>query len=222
MQDSNTTMDDKQYMRLTQIVKKFMDFFWYLSILSLSAWSVAILVIGLNIPDAASERHTDITFPIAFKVHTSSEPISLSDEAAISEIMHGQGEVKLNNTQSHKAWYVSNFIIVVMGLVSLVGIWLGRKILTNLALKQPFHDENPGLIRNLGLVFIIWNILNPFAVYLGGMVIISDVGQLAADVELSPAFSINMLGLFTGVTILVIAQVIKEAARIQYEQSLTI
>lgn len=222
MQDSSTTMDDKQYMRLTHIVKKLMDFFWYLSILSLTAWSIAILVIGINIPDVASERHTDITFPIAFKVLPSLEPMLLSDATAVSEIMQGQGEVKLNNTQSHIAWYISNFIIVVMGLVSLIGIWLGRKIITNLALKQPFHEENPKHIRNLGLVFIFWNLLNPFAIYLGGLVIISDVGTLSNNLELSPAFSINMLGLFTGLTILVIAQVIKEAARIQHEQSLTI
>lgn len=222
MTDSSTTMDDKQDMRLTHIVKKLMDIFWYLSIISIVAWSVAIFVIGLNIPDAASERHTDITFPLTLEVFSQAGTDLLGESEVANEVINGQGLLKLNNTQSHTAWYVSNLIIVGMGIVSLAGIWFGRKIVTNLASKQPFHEENPKLIHSLGLVFIFWNILNPIATYLGGMLIINDVGMLASNLEISPAFNINFLGIFTGVTILVIAQVIKEAARIQHEQSLTI
>lgn len=222
-QPQNTPSGSKQgSFRLTTLVKRLIDFFWFLSIGTTLIWAIAVVIIGVNIPDNPDDRHTDINFLLDFRVF--SEPVAgtQDDLGKVSELIQGQSELKLNNTQSHSAWYIANSITLGMGLLGIVGLFYLRKIFQNLNKGEPFAHSNYHNIQKLGLVFIVWNLVFPVITYLGGLSILKDVGQHSDFIQLSPAIVININGLFAGAAIIVLAQIIKEAATIKEEQSLTI
>lgn len=222
-QSSNTpTASGENTFRLTAVVKRLVDFFWFFSIGVTLIWTVAVIIIGFNIPENPSDRHTDINFLFDFRVF--SEPVvgTKDNLSNISEVIQGQSELKLNNTQSHSAWYIANTITIGMGVLSIIGLFYLRKIFQNLNDGEPFAHSNHHYIQKLGIVFIVWNIIFPLITYLGGLSILDDVGHHSDYIQLSPAIAINLNGLFAGVAIIVLAQIIKEAATINDDQSLTI
>ncbi|WP_144394984.1 DUF2975 domain-containing protein [Pleionea sediminis] len=225
MQDSPTsessTLNEQSYLRLTNIVTKFINFIWYFTICSLIFWCIFMVLNGLSIPEAPQDRHTDITFLLNFKVYP--EPITSAENLGnMSELIKGEADIKLSNTQSYSAWFISNGIMMIMGVIGLFGLMYIRKLFINLNDKRPFADENANCIRKFGIVVVVWNIVYPILVYLGGMAILSDIGEHSEYIHLTPAVSTNLYGLFMGLSIIVLAQVIKEAAILQKEQSLTI
>ena len=108
------------------------------------------------------------------------------------------------------------------GLFSLFGFVYLRKLFANLAAGKVFNKDNPVYIQKVAYVFIGWNLISPVLVYLGGMAILNDIGQHASSIQLVPMFTLGIGGIFTGLAFLVLAGVMKEAAIMYQEQSLTI
>jgi hypothetical protein len=208
--------------KLTLVVKKIIDVFWYLSIAVLIIWPISVLIIGLNIPDEPQNRHTDINFYLSFKVYPDEIGQITDKHSKLSEAIQGSGKIKLNNTKSHLAWYVSNAVDEIMGIISLFGFFYMRKLFANLAEGKVFNKDNPIYIQKVAYVFIGWNLISPILVYLAGLVILNDIGQHANSVQLMPMIDLGIGGIFTGLAFLVLAGVMKEAAVIYQEQSLTI
>ena len=221
-QPATNGMTRRNSHRLTILVKRFVDVLWYLGIGSLIIWPIAVLVIGLNIPSNIDERHTDINFPFSFKVYPQQLVEGSDQEGYPAELIQGQSEIKLNNTKSLRAWYLAGVISEVMGLIGLVALFYVRKIFANLTAKQAFNIENASFIEKVGYVFIVWNLLFSILTYLGGLAILSDVGEHSRSIHLAPAINIDLIGVFTGLAIIVLAGVIKEASILHEEQSLTI
>ena len=51
---------------------------------------------------------------------------------------------------------------------------------------------------------------------------LNDIGFNVQGIQLHPAFEINIAGVFAGFAIIVLSGVLREAARIHHEQSLTV
>jgi hypothetical protein len=208
--------------KLTMLVKHIIDVLWYLTIAVLIIWPIGVMIIGLNIPDDPQDRHTDINFYLSFKVYPEELGKVTESHSKLSETIQGNGKIKLNNTKSHLAWYLSNAVDEIMGIISLFGFVYMRKLFANLAEGKVFDKDNPVYIQKVAYVFIGWNLISPVLVYFAGMAILNDVGQHATSIQLVPMIDLGVGGIFTGLAFLVLAGVMKEAASIYQEQSLTI
>jgi len=216
--DENNSSNQK----LTLLVKRYVDIIWYLGIATLIVWFFAIMVIGYSIPDNPDERHTDITFGLQFRVLPVGESLDADEQTNLSEIIQGTSNLKLNNTKSYLSWYVSNAIILISGLIGIWAWMFVRKIFHNLVNKEPFHERNQHYLYQLGLIIFISNLIIPILVYLGGLFIISDIGQFANHIKLFPAVEINVMSLFIGLALIILSKIFQEATTIHEEQSLTI
>jgi len=208
-------------MKMTNWVKRFIDALWYIALALLIIWPIATLVIGLNIPDDSQERHTDINFMLDFRVYPEKIDHAV-DNSKLPELIQGSAEIKLNNTSSKQAWYIQSCVTEIMGIISLFGLFYLKKLFKNFAEGRAFQFENSDLINKIGVVVVIWNLLYPIIVYAGGSIILQEVGQHGQFIQISPSLQLNPVGILFGFVLMVFSQVIKEAAVMQEEQSLTI
>ena len=125
-------------MRLTVGVKRFLDYSYLLVAAGLIIWAIAVVVIGVNISSEPNERHTDIHFLLGFKVFQNAE--GMAELAGQTELIEGRGDIKVNNSKSHFAWYLSNAINEVMGLLALYGLFIARKIFSLLVEHPPVQN----------------------------------------------------------------------------------
>lgn len=209
--------------RLARIVKRFLDMIWYALIFTAIVWPVAVMVIGLSMPSDPSQRHADIDTFLGFRIYSDvvTEPATESADAA-ELLIRGQGMVQLNNTPSLLAWYLSGAITEVMGFIFLFGLLQMRGLFASVIKGESFARENAGRIKTFGYVFIGWHIIYPLLQYFGGRIMLNDIGFNVQGIQLHPAFELNVAGIFAGFAIIVLSGVLREAARIHHEQSLTV
>lgn len=216
-------MSTTEQYKLTKLVKRFLDVTWYILIFAAIAWPITVLVIGLSIPADPVDRTTDVNMFLGFKVfpevstHLAADPASAS-----AEVLSGQGEVKINNTSALLAWYVAGTITVIMAFIGLFGLAQMRKVFASLVEGGSFARENAGRIRKIGYVFITWHVVHPLLQYFGGRVVLNDVAINVQGIQLYPTFEINIFGIFAGLAMIVLSGILREAASIHQDQSLTI
>lgn len=109
-----------------------------------------------------------------------------------------------------------------MAIIGLFGLMHMRKLFTSLAEGEWFSVENTRHIEVVGYVFIGWHIIRPLLQYSGGRAILNDINLQTQAIQLLPSFEFNITGIFTGFAFLVLAAVLREAARIHHDQELTI
>lgn len=218
--DSNTTTTPILALRL----KKLFDGVFYLFGALMIVGLVMIVVVGLNIPSDQEARHTDINYPLNFRVLPSDEVANApeNDTNKISEIIQGQAEIKLNNTLGKSAWYISNFIYVLQAIVVMITLHYLRKLFANFAQRHYFTQANAMYIRRIAFIVIGSCAVYPIVIYSGGLMILNDIGSFNAQIELSPSISLPITGLIIGLALLVLAQLLDEAVEIYKEQTLTI
>ncbi len=209
--------------RLTKLVKRFLDVIWIVLIIGAVAWPIVTLVVGLHIPQDPAERHTDVSVYSGFSIYSAvTDPaVAAGDDPGVL-VMRGQGDVLYHNTRGMSAWYLSAAIPEIMGFIFLFGLFQVRKLFSQLVDGAWYADENVPRIRKLGWVVVIFNLVLPLLQYFGGRAVLGDMELGAAGIELYPAFQFNLLGLVTGLAIIILAGVIREAVSIRREQALTI
>lgn len=216
-------MSPTQQNKLTVLVKRFLDVMRILFLAVAIIWPVTIMVVGLNIPSDPQQRHTDVTVYSTFRINSD----VTADLPGVSEnkselLLSGQGELLLNNTHSRWSWYISGAISEVLLFVFLYGLLTMRKLFASLVLGSTFTQDNVKRIRTVGYVIIGFNIISPVLQYFGGRIMLAEIAFNAPGVQLYPGFELNIGGLFAGFAILVLSGVLREAASIHQEQSLTI
>lgn len=209
--------------RLARIVKRFLDIIWYVLIFTAVVWPIAVMVIGLSMPSDPTQRHADIDTFLGFKIYSDvSTELATEPADAADLLIRGKGMVQLNNTPSLLAWYLSGAITEVMGLIFLFGLLQMRRLFASVIKGESFARENAGRIKTIGYVFIGWHIIYPLLQYFGGRIMLNDIGFNVQGIQLHPAFELNVAGIFAGFAIIVLAGVLREAASIHHEQSLTV
>jgi hypothetical protein len=209
--------------KLTVLVKRFLNFIWYLFLVVAVVWPLTVIVIGLSIPSEAEQRHTDINVFSSFRVNAeaSTEQATSSDKGG-ELILSGRGDVRLNNTKSSLSWYLSGVISEVLLLIFLYGLLAMRRLFSSLADGSTFTQKNAERIRRVGYVFIGWHIVSPLLQYFGGRIMLHDIALNVPGIQLYPGFELNIGGVFAGFAIIVLSGVLREATSIHQEQSLTI
>ena len=209
--------------RLARIVKRFLDIIWYVLIFTAIVWPVAVMVIGLSMPSDPTQRHADIDTFLGFKIYSDVSTELATERADAADLLiRGQGMVQLNNTPSLLAWYLSGAITEIMGLIFLFGLLRMRRLFASVIKGESFARENAGRIKTIGYVFIGWHIVYPLLQYFGGRIMLNDIGFNVQGIQLHPAFELNVAGIFAGFAIIVLSGVLREAASIHHEQSLTV
>jgi len=209
--------------KLTILVKRFLDVIWFLFLIVAVIWPVTVMVIGLSIPSDPEQRHTDVNVFLNFHVNSevSTELATTSDKGS-ELILSGRGDLKLSNTRSRLSWYLSGAISEVLLFIFLYGLLAMRKLFASLAEGSTFTEENAERVRKVGYVFIGWHIVSPVLQYFGSRMMLHDIAFNVPGVQLFPGFEINIGGVFAGFAIIVLSGVLREAASIHHEQSLTI
>ena len=216
-------MSTKEQNRLARIVKRFLDVIWFLLIFSAITWPIVVMVIGLSMPSDPQQRHADVDVFLSFKIYPDvSTEVSAESVSKADLLLSGRGDVRINNTRSLLAWYLSGAITEVMGFISLYGLAQMRKVFTSLIKGESFARENAGHIRKIGYVFIGWHVIYPLLQYFGGRTMLNDIEFNVHGIQLYPAFELNVAGIFAGFAIIVLSGVLREAASIHQEQSLTV
>lgn len=215
-------MSSTEQNKLARLVKRFLDLIWFILLFTAVIWPIAVIVVGLNIPADAEQRTTDVNIFIGFKIHPDG-PTELDLEAAAGgALISGRGEVKINNTRGLLAWYLSGAMTEIMGFIALYGLMQMRRLFASLIKGESFARENAGRIKNIGYVFIGWHISLPLLQYFGGRAVLNDIGFHVQGIQLYPAFEFNIAGIFAGFAIIVLSGILREAASIHEDQSLTI
>ncbi|MEE4175335.1 MAG: DUF2975 domain-containing protein [Xanthomonadales bacterium] len=209
--------------RLTRLVKRALDLLQYLFLALAIAWPLAVLIIGLGISEDPDARHTDVHAFLNFRI-LAQEPVDTAAVHVESDqvLLSGNGNLKLNNTKSKLAWWVSGATTEILLLVVLYGVLVARKLFSSLVRGNAFSEGNADRVRRIGWVVVVWNLVAPLLVYLGGLLVLNDVAYDVQGIELYPDISLNLGGLLIGAAILVLAGVWREAAALHEDQALTI
>ena len=67
-----------------------------------------------------------------------------------------------------------------------------------------------------------WHVIIPLMQYFGGRAILSDIELSVRGIELSPGYDLSLSGFVFGLAIIVLSAVLREAANLHQDQSLTI
>jgi hypothetical protein len=216
-------MSPTQKNRLTRLVKRALDLMRLFVFAGAVVWPIVVLVVGLGIPPEAESRHTDISAYLNFRLNAVEAVDTASARVDQGQtLINGNGNLWLNNTKSSLAWWVSGAITYVQVLFALYGVILMRRLFTSLVDGKTFSDANAELIQKFGWLVLVFQIVAPALRYVGGLVILKDIAYDVPGIELFPSFQFSVGGLLTGLAILVLAGVLREASALHREQALTI
>jgi hypothetical protein len=216
-------MSPTQQNKLTMLVKRFLDVLRFLFLAVAVIWPVTVILVGLSISSDPEQRHTDVDVFLNFRVSSEASTELATTSGSEGELLlKGRGDVQLNNTQSHLSWYLSGAISEVLLFIFLYGLLTMRKLFASLIEGNTFTEENAERIRRIGYVFIGWHVISPALQYFGSRIMLNDIAFNVPGIQLYPGFEFNIGGVFAGFAIIVLSGVLREAAGMHQEQSLTI
>jgi len=204
---------------LTLFVKRTLDFFLILFLLI----SLAIPVIAVVMAISQSDVPTwgiDIGIFSGFKLNLA-EMSGVEAMGVRNQEFSGKGLVSIDTSNLY-AWYLFVVISQVSALVALYVTNQLRNMVLSLLSNTPFNNENPQRIKKIGLVIIIWNVINPLVQYFGWGSVVNDITFNNTGIQLYPAFEVNVIAVLIGLMLLLLSGILKEAKLLKQEQELTI
>ncbi len=205
--------------RLTILVKRFLDIAWYILLSAAIIWPIVSVGVGLNL--FFDQEARDVTVYLGFEIHPDSREATAVSADGNEALIRGRSEVQVN-TPSLFAWYLSAIIDEVGMLIVLYGLMHLRKLFASLVEDESFSNENAERIKIIGFVLIGWHAIIPLMQYFGGRAILSEIELSVRGIQWSPGFDLTPSGFVVGMAIVVLSAVLREAANLHQDQSLTI
>jgi len=204
------------------LVKRALDFFRILGFISLIAWP--LFAIAASIGHSSNEDTWGIDIGVFSSIDIDLEKISddFRQSTGVRDPKIG-GNAMLNiDTSSLSAFYIFVVLTEITGVVGLLILLKLRAVFAALAVGDNFAKDNASLVRHVGIVAILWALVSPPLQYFANRLILSEYALSVPGIDLAPAVEINGLAIFIGVSMLVLAGVLREATEIHESQQLTI
>lgn len=206
--------------KLTRIVKRLLDGAWYLFAGIAILWPVAALGVGSGFLSDSGSWYVDVF--LGFKIFPEMLNEAATESAsAVDAVIRGQSKLQIK-TPSQFAWYMAAAISEGLLVIFLYGLAQTRALFASLVGGKALTLENAGRIRTIGLVLIGWNVVAPLLQYFGGRAMLADIALNVPGIEFYPSTELDVGVLFLGLAIVVLSGVMREAADLHQEQSLTI
>ena len=126
------------------------------------------------------------------------------------------------DTSNFPAWCLFAIQSQISVMVAIYVIVLLRSLLMSLRGGNSFSIENSLRIRKIGFVLILWNLIYPMIQYYGWGMVVNTISFSSEGIRLYPAFEVNGVAIFSGLMLLVLSGVLREAADMKKEQQLTV
>ncbi len=215
------TVDDKKPVqpKLTSWLKALLNMFYLLFLFGSVCWPIFGLVMGLSQLNNP-QWGIDMTVFGKFIVDVN-QLAGVAVDGLRDPVYYGTSEIHID-TANRSAFWVFALIQQLMLLSSAYGTRQLQIIVTSLSVGDNFSLLNIRCIRNLGILVVSWNIVMPFANFLLGNIALTSVNFSTSGLSVAPALSLDLIPLFFGAILFLLAGVMEDAARLQHEQSLTI
>jgi hypothetical protein len=215
-------MPDNTQKRLTSAVKRTLDILRVLAIVSLFLWPLAVVAISIGQSSHPDSWGVDIDVYSGFTIDLNRFAADITKSVGVRDpIIDGKASLGID-TSSPTALYVFTLITELGGVVALYVLLQLRALFASLVSGMNFAPENSGRIKKIGVVIILWTLVNPILQYFGGQVILNEYSLSVPGIQLNPAFDISGMAIFIGVAMIILSGVLNEATRIHDDQQLTI
>lgn len=215
-------MSTAAHIPLTRIVKRILDVFRVLAIAGLILWPMFVLAATIGQSSHPESWGVDIGVFSRLIIDLNAYAGGVLESAGVRDPVISATAVLSIDTSSLRALYLFTALTEIGGIVGLYVLIQLRALFASLESGISFTPENSGRIKNTGIVVIIWTAINPLLQYFGGRAILAEYSLNVPGIQLSPAFSINGMGILIGLAMIVLAGVLNEAASMHKAQQLTI
>ncbi|MFK8012326.1 MAG: DUF2975 domain-containing protein [Marinicellaceae bacterium] len=204
---------------LTLFVKRALDFFIILFLCISLAIPVIAVVMAISQTDVPTWG-IDIGIFSGFKLNLA-EMSGIEAMGVRNQEFSGKGLVSIDTSNLY-AWYLFIVISQVSALVALYVTNQLRNMVLSLLSNTPFNNDNPQRIKKIGIVIIVWNVLNPLVQYFGWGSVVNGIAFNNTGIQLHPAFEVNVIAVLIGLMLLLLSGLLNEAKILKQEQELTI
>jgi len=205
-------------LRLTRVIKRYLDVFWWANIFAVGAILLVLVLIVVKGDDADGTLQDTTAAPIVLRFALDSTVLNapVNPEALLQG---GQGELRIR-TRNTRVWMLFMIMVEATLLAVLYGMRQLRAVLRSLLNGEPFSPHNPGRIRRLGYLVVGWHTVMPFLKYWYARAVIDDIH--VEGLTLKPPIDINLDAFVLGLAVIVLAEIFRKAGEIQRDQALTV
>ncbi|HEY4322883.1 MAG TPA: DUF2975 domain-containing protein [Mucilaginibacter sp.] len=197
---------------LSTIIAAIINVVWWVE------WVVCGAIITIGIITAIVKQGFTLNIPVTFST------IKLLDVSPVNKDFPGG---ILNSTngnlfiQIHATW--QNIAMLLVAFVSISAMimiitYQLKVIFSNFKQNLPFNELNFSRIRNIAMVLIVYSVLQWVTVIIVNQMLISNLNW--GQVRLTYGFNVGCL--FTGLILLIVAEIFKLGVLLEEEKSLTI
>ncbi len=204
---------------LARTMKRVLDCSLVLCTLGLVLWPPVLLVMAIS-QTMIPTWGIDIEVFSGFKIDTAAL-IGLDFSGVRKPELSGKTMVAIDTSSLH-AWYLFAVISVASAAAALYVLVHLRALLMSVARGDSFGAGNARRIRRVAQVVVAWCIVSPLVQYFAWGSVVKDISFSSSGIQLYPAFELNVMGLFVGLLMLVLSDLLAEASEMSAEQELTI
>jgi hypothetical protein len=205
--------------RLARLVRRVLSIVHSFVFFIVIAWPALWFVIGLS-QTGRPEWGADIKMYSGFKLDLSLLP-ALEASGLRNQVISGKTMLNID-TANRFAVYLFAATTYLQAVIVLYIVLQLRNIFVSLSNGEAFTSANPKRLKKIAVTILAWQLAAPLLQYYGWGAMLKNITLNTQAIQLYPAFQLNLIGIFTGLAVLVLSGVLNEAVQIREEQRLTI
>jgi hypothetical protein len=204
---------------LARNLKRALDFLLVFCVFNLIVWPPLLLVMAIS-QSMIPTWGIDIEIFSGFRIDGNALA-GLEFSGLRKPELSGKTLVAIDTSSLH-AWYLFAAISEASAAAALYVLVHLRALVMSVARGDSFGVDNGRRMRKIGQVVIAWSIVMPLLQYFAWGSVVKDISFSSPGLQLYPAFELNVMGLLLGFLLIVLSDLLKEAAEMNTEQELTI
>jgi len=188
--------------------------FWVATVILLVAVPTSLLRLDV------AENPPSLTVPVEIQLDAADLQGDGSGLAVLNPRI-SESEVTLRfGMRDRRMWIL--YGLVIYGILAVIGygLWLLRALMRDVMASQAFTRLNAGRLRRIGLLVLGWQLLTPALQFVWSRSVLArfdlDTDTLAAPLP----YDLERIAL--AIAVLVLAEIFREAARLQEDRDLTV